>query len=147
MRTDRKKLAVFADRANFQTTVPLPTLADVLYAKPSPDGSRKQCANCMMWMPEGRQCAIMASSYLVPGDAICGYHVFGVPKDHERAAGMVPIDPAMSGFEQVRGGTSCDNCAQYDSKGSTCHAVVGADGSGNARVAARGCCTRWRARA
>ncbi len=142
-----RRLAVFADGANYDDPPVAVTLPDVLYAPPNPDGSRKKCENCAHWYAKN-ECLIMAPSVVVPGDAICGYHVFGAPdKIGERSAGLEPVLPENAGFEQTEDGTSCDLCKFYDAgkgaKSGKCRAVADPDG-GSALVQALGCCARWR---
>ncbi|MCI0564392.1 MAG: hypothetical protein MN733_38460 [Nitrososphaera sp.] len=50
---------------------PLPFAWGVLYAKPNPDGSRKQCLNCMMWSMRDEKCSIHREGLHVPPDAVC----------------------------------------------------------------------------
>jgi len=150
----RRRLAVFADKANYVDPPEPVTLGDVLYSPPNLDDSRKMCQNCIHWLRSGAQCELMLSDVVVPPDAICGYHVFGTPRpvghsEYYAREGFLAIDPALSGFEQVSGGTSCDRCKFYSSARSAnfgkCSAVIDDEGA-SALVADKGCCARWRDR-
>ena len=134
---------------------PLPKTWGVLYVGPNPDGSRKSCANCMMWASKDKQCEIHDYNIMVTKDHTCGYYVHGKPhpKRMHKPDGvhLSPVDPKHSGLAEVKGGTSCDNCEYYrkinDGKG-TCIAVqvgVGESGAAGklATVEAKGCCARW----
>lgn len=136
-----------------QQTAPVPQRPSpdqVLYAAPNPDGTRKQCQNCVMWISEHQsECCIHAPDVFVPPDAICGYHVFGPPRSvrDETMNGVEFVAPETSGLEQVEGGTACEGCVNYtptNITGGTCMAVDEADTPGfSANVDARGCCTLW----
>lgn len=121
----------------------LPTLDQVLYARPNPDGSRKACENCMFWA-RSNQCAIHSRDLTIGASAICGYHVFGQPTKVREDRGQDPIEPELSGLAQVPGGTSCDTCRWYEGRaaGGLCNAVSNGEG-GRASVDAKGCCARW----
>jgi hypothetical protein len=123
-----------------------PDLAGVLYARPNPDQSRKCCANCFMWVTD-ESCVIHERGINIPGDAVCGYHVFGEPRDPVQVEdqGIKPVSPGLSGLIRVPGGTSCDICLFYepvDLEAGRCYAVNAPDGT-PARVEAKGCCARW----
>ena len=114
----------------------------VLYAHPNPDGSKKRCGNCMMWVKEGK-CSIHKKSLKIPKTKVCGYHIFGKPTekwmDHP---GMDPVDKEMSGLDEVGEGTICGNCKHYDD--GNCYAVAPRDGQEPpAKVEEYGCCARW----
>jgi hypothetical protein len=119
-------------------------MAEVLYEPAFASGDRKTCSNCGLFVrSEPTTCAIHGPVVAVRWDAICGYHVPGVPMspDAARAIRVDPVSPALSGLESVRGGTSCDRCVYYqDARGETgtCIAV-----DKKPRVAARACCSRW----
>lgn len=124
--------------------VSLPETWGVLYAHPNPDGSRKACENCMMWITSG-ECGIHEPGLAVPRNATCGYHVFGMPMDERMEhPGIQYVDPMNSGLEETEEGTSCDICRHFEvTDGNTgiCHAVA-LDGI-PADVHPRGCCARW----
>lgn len=125
---------------------PLPFAWGVLYAHPNPDGSPKQCRNCLMWSRD-QKCSIHSASLDVPPDAICGYHIFGEPMDKRmKHPGMDPVDPATSGFDIIPAGTYCGSCIYYEGtseyKG-VCHGVAKSDGAPPQPVAFMGCCARW----
>ncbi len=137
---------------------PLPQAWGVVYARPNPDGSRKSCQNCMMFIPrdeDGRgKCSIHARTQEIKPDDTCGYHVFGTPMDKWMDhPGMDPVDPKYSGLGNVPGGTSCDVCVYYEGQGEgkgLCHAVASGDeppaGPPPVTVEAKGCCSRWEGR-
>ncbi len=113
----------------------------VVYATPNPDGSRKNCVNCMMWSRD-EKCSIHEEGQRVESEDVCGYHVYGKPMDKRMAhPGMDPLKPIYSGLDHVGGGTSCDICTYYR-PGGFCAKVQ--DGHGNmASVHAKGCCAAW----
>lgn len=115
---------------------PLPFAWGVLYAKPNLDGSADE------------RCSIHPKSLKVPAQAICGYHVFGVPMETRvEHPGMDPVDPALSGFaEDVGEGTYCGSCIYYEptsEKEGNCWAVASKDRHPPQEVAFMGCCARW----
>ncbi len=125
-----------------------PQLAEVLYAPPNPDGSRKACANCTFWVPSG-ECDIHAPGTVVPGYAVCGYHVYGKP-----LPARIPRDnieyctPALSGLMTLPGGSSCARCRWF-AESSPVQADAGAClavddvGGAPASVESNGCCARF----
>jgi len=108
----------------------------VLYAKPNPDGTRKQCANCPMWNSKHKLCSIHSKEQTVTADMICGYHVFGKPVDKHPNAGIDPVAAEGSGLEAVKGGTSCDLCSWYHER----HC-----GLLRSHVHPKACCSAWEA--
>jgi len=136
----------------------LPKTWGALYAHPNPDGSRKNCGNCMMFISKDKQCEIHDHNIEVTKDMTCGYHVFGAPhpKRMHKADGvhLDPVDPKHSGLDKVGKGTSCDICEYYKNPKNgtgTCIVVQESDGDGNAVgklaiVEAKGCCSRWEAK-
>lgn len=127
---------------------PLPMYpAHVLYARPNPDSSRKQCANCILWQSAGEQCQIHDADVMAPADAVCGYHVFGQPDGALNRTNMDPVPPELSGLEQVPGGSSCDRCVFFDAQGTTqgiCMALNDPDvPEAHPVVEALGCCCRF----
>jgi hypothetical protein len=143
-----RKLAVWAgarERAVF-------FLANALYTPPNPDGTRKQCQNCVMWVASDQQCFIHDADVVVPPDAVCGYHVYGTPQPGGLPGELVrenlqPVTPELSGLIQVPGGTSCDTCHYYTPAGrlsGLCQALHDPETPEEpAAVAALGCCARW----
>lgn len=133
-----------------EAKAPAPAPWGVLYARPNPDGSRKKCGNCMMWVSGEEACAIHEKSQSVKESMVCGYHVFGKPMkawmDHP---GIEPVTPEFSGLEEVGEGTSCDTCKHYEiqsvsKKKGLCHAVAPEAGKEPPTpVDALGCCARW----
>jgi len=123
--------------------VPLPSPGDVLYAGPNPDGSRKKCGNCFLWRTD-ESCSVHRPEIMVPGNAVCGYHVFGQPQDFPFAEAM--LTPAETGLVQTLDGTSCDLCKYYQPVSRTlgsCRAVQDPGSGTSAVVRALGCCSRW----
>lgn len=149
-RVDNRHLKIWMGEESAGRYVPKPTPDEVLYVHPNPNGTRKMCQNCVLWMPQQTQCFIHDSDVAVPEDAICGYHVFGKPIEGETPLSrenMDPVSPELSGLERIPGGTSCDLCRYYEPQGGTqgvCHAVRGFEPEEEtAVVEALGCCTRW----
>lgn len=123
---------------------------EVVYAQPNLDGTRKQCANCMMYEAPAQLCAIHDTDVIISPDMVCGYHVYGRPvdgADEEHRQYMDPVLPELSGLELITGGTSCDTCEHYVPTGTMsgqCEAVADPDEpSANYVVAPLGCCARW----
>lgn len=138
---------------------PLPQAWGVLYAHPNPDGSRKQCQNCMMWIrrdEDGKpKCMIHPRTLEVTAEMVCGYHVHGAPleKRMDHPGGLTPVNPRFSGLGVVPGGTTCDLCLYYEAKDEAsglCYAVSKGDepplGDPPTPVEAKGCCARWEGR-
>lgn len=133
----------------------LPKTWGVLYVHPNPDGSRKKCDNCMMFISGEKQCEIHDVNIAVTKDMTCGYHVYG--KVHAKrmhqpdGEHLDAVDPKHSGLAEVKGGTSCNICEYYrkidDGKGTCLVVQVGVGESGSAgklaTVEALGCCARW----
>jgi hypothetical protein len=138
------------DRTAKRLKVLRPTPVEVLYLPPNPDGSRKLCKNCYIWVKNTERCVIHASDKKIAAGAVCSYHVYGKPITSETAKGfknVEPVDPSLSGLMTVDGGTSCDVCKFYieesDDTG-TCKAVADPkDQEKDAGVDALGCCSRW----
>lgn len=127
--------------------VPYPKPWGVLLAQPNPDGSRKTCGNCMMWVRTD-QCAIHDPGLPVSEEHICGYHVYGQPMDEWMDhPGIQPVNPEYSGLEHVPGGTSCDICIYYeqvDDEMGMCHQVADPEiHSPPVPVSALQCCAAW----
>jgi hypothetical protein len=122
-----------------------PTLSDVVYATPNPDGSRKACANCFLYIGAVGRCVIHAPDLPIRPSAVCGYHVFGVPlEEMPPMIEVEPQDPALTGLINAHG-TSCDICTWYERKTKDrgiCHGVIDDKGA-PAGVQALGCCARW----
>lgn len=159
-----KKLQLAAWMGQGQQAEPVRlTLADLLYAPPNPDMTRKRCSNCLLWLGErgdgatpGREeCFIHASDVVVLGDMVCGYHVYGVPmgaaSNLPPREGMQPVTAELSGLCQPPDGSSCEVCAHYRSTGHSgvCAAAFEEDTDDdgdamNAVVQPNGCCAAWR---
>lgn len=152
-----KNIEKIADAAKSKKNLQgsLPKTWGVLYAHPNPDGSRKKCENCMMFISGEKQCEVHDVNIVVTKEHTCGYHVFGKshPKRMHKPDGvhLDAVDPKHSGLDLIKGGTSCDICEYYKNPKNgtgTCIAVqvgVGAEGSTGklATVEAMGCCARW----
>ncbi len=97
-------------------SAPLPTPALGLYKHPNPDGTRKNCGNCIQWMPDVERCAIHPQDLKIDSDEWCGYHMFGPPsgKPHK---GVVPVTPDISGLKDVGAGAACGGCKFYTDQG------------------------------
>ncbi len=123
----------------------LPTLSDVVYTPPNPDGSRKLCNNCCLYVRPAFRCILHAKSQVVIPHAVCGYHVFGRVLEAQPAGFLaLALTPQQSGLIPTTG-TSCDRCVWYEptrgKAGGVCH---GAQEDGEpAPVEALGCCSRW----
>lgn len=117
-----------------------------LYARPNPDGTRKMCRNCVLWLSMG-ECAIHDADVVATPNTICGYHVYGRPDAGLTRESLDPVPPELSGLEQVRGGTSCDTCTYYKPQGATggtCGLVRDPqDPDLDFPVEALGCCNFW----
>ncbi len=108
-------------------SAPLPMPDGALYRHPNPDGTRKSCMSCIMWVSGENRCVIHARDREVPGDFVCGYHVFGVPMekwmDHP---GIMSVTPDISGLRPAGAGVACGNCRFYQDLGNgkgLCHGV------------------------
>jgi len=132
--------------------IPRPEKGEVLYADPNPDGSRKACLNCIMWVSDnaiedGAKCLIHEKSLQVEGNMVCGYHVYGEPMDKWMDhPGITPVQPDMSGLILAPYGTSCDICLFFVAgrgTSATCLAVNSDTHEVDAFVEALGCCSRW----
>ena len=134
---------------NVVIEAPAPRPAGILLARANPDGSRKACRNCIMFVVE-ESCIIHDRSINVTPKHTCGYHVYGKPMDAWMDhPGIQPVDPAISGLEYVPQGTACDNCffyegtRQYGYRGLCHQARDPKDVSKHATVEARECCAAW----
>ena len=133
----------------------LPKTWGVIYAHPNPDGSRKTCNNCMMFVSGEKQCEIHDTNIVVTKTMVCGYHVYGKthPKRMHQPDGvhLDAVDPKHSGLDETKIGTSCDICEYFKNPKNgtgTCIVVQQSDGEGNAIgklaiVEGKGCCSRW----
>lgn len=129
----------FAHSKEDMTKLPAPW--GVVYAGPNPDGSRKKCENCFMWIEGKDRCSIMPEDEFVGEHYVCGYHVHGTPRK-ARLKGVTVVDPKMSGLVPTKDGTSCDNCKRYED--GKCYAVSSKDDSNvPVKVDPKGCCARW----
>ena len=125
-----------------------PKLADMAYARPNPDGSRKSCLNCVFWA-RGGACGLFPPGTYIPGDAFCSRHVFGTPGDEALfLPGVAHLSPDAAKLVQVPGGASCDRCDCYepgDGKTGVCQAAADDTGA-RALVEPLAVCARWERR-
>lgn len=127
---------------------PLPMPDGALYRHPNPDGTRKACGNCIMWVSGEGRCVIHERNQPVAADQMCGYHIFGVPMekwmDHP---GMQPVTPDISGLRWVGPGAACASCKFYryrDENAGLCVGVSDPDTRlPGVPVASRGWCARY----
>jgi hypothetical protein len=93
---------------------PLPKPDGALYRHPNPDGSRKSCASCIMWVSKEDRCVIHPKDLHIDSDQMCGYYVYGQPLenwiDH---AGIMPVTPDLSGLRMAGPGVACASCKFY----------------------------------
>lgn len=127
---------------------PLPFPPGVLYRHPNPDGSRKNCGNCIMWVANEDRCVIHPRDLRIGEDEMCGYHVFGQPMpkwmDHP---GIMPVTPDISGLRMAGPGVACASCVFYkkqSDQGGLCMGVANPEtGQAPVPVESRGWCTRY----
>jgi hypothetical protein len=124
---------------------PLPEKSQCLYVEPLPNGERKNCKNCALWVTSAR-CLIHEPSIHIGPDWVCGYWVGGKPLDsdfHLQIKNYIPR--SLTGLTVAKEGTACDNCKWFDrEKGEEkghCEALQ--EQGKPAAVEARGCCSRW----
>jgi hypothetical protein len=117
----------------------------------------------LLWLGGGdrprEECFVHDSNVITTADMICGYHVYGEPMGSGAVPprqNMQPLDPELSGLEQVPEGTSCESCVHYTATpgalSGTCAALYenpdeSEPDAPHAIVHALGCCAAWRARA
>lgn len=148
IRPELIKALLDADTANApDKRVPYPSAADVLYAGPNPDATRKQCGNCYKWLTQGA-CVEVAGD--VAPTQVCGLHVFGKPQPAQlindpppkRLPATVNLTPTPHDA-----GASCDTCRFYEplpaDPGGLCGALGAVDGLPPVIVEPRGRCARW----
>jgi hypothetical protein len=128
--------------------VGLPTPDQVLYSQANPDGTRKMCRNCVLWLSDQRQCVVHGPDLPVAQDAWCPRHTFGTPQATAQfPVDMDPADPATSGLQRSEGGVSCDRCEYFSPMkqlSGTCRAIKGFEPEEqNFVVAALAACSRW----
>ena len=121
----------------------LPEKAQVAYAGPNLDGSRKRCGNCWKWDPEG---GCLEVSGEIKGSQVCTYHVFGKPSRLVNHATSFKMSPEVAGLIETPSGegTSCDICVHYFNRTPdppVCTAVR--QGMYLAVIQPLACCGRW----
>ncbi len=127
---------------------PLPFAWGVLYRHPNPDGSRKACKNCMMWVSGEDACMIHDRGVDVPASFVCGFHVYGAPVEKwmDHPGGREPVQPELSGLREAGSGVSCANCRYYqprNGEAGLCLAVAKEDRRPPQPVEALGWCARY----
>ena len=91
-----------------QATAPLPMPNGALYRPSNPDGTRKSCGNCVLWVSQEGRCLIHAQDVPIESSDMCGYHVYGQPQTAAGTfPGIAPIDPALSGLRRAGPGVAC----------------------------------------
>lgn len=131
-----------------ENQAPLPTPGGALYRHPNPDGSRKSCGTCIMWVSEENRCVIHPRSLEVSADLNCGYHVFGAPMerwmDHP---GIMPVTPELSGLRWAGPGVACASCKFYRAQSNDAGLCVGVSDPDTRRpgvpVQSLGWCARY----
>lgn len=152
---DKRRLAVLQGTSDLpgrsDEGVPegLPELWAVLYQRPNLDGSRKACANCMMWVTT-KQCVVHGPEIAVEATNVCGHYVHGDPHTGDWAdqRNIQYVDPEFSGLKKVPGGVVCDMCWFFDPRGpidGVCRGARDTETDEYAQVAAHGVCARWTA--
>lgn len=127
---------------------PLPKPDGALYRHPNPDGSRKACRNCIMWVSEEDRCVIHARGQEVDASQVCGYHIFGQPMvkwmDHP---GIQPVTPDISGLRNAGGGVACGSCRFFQHTGGAGGLCFGVSRPGDRQppqpVELQGWCARY----
>lgn len=86
-----------------------------LYLDPrfAPKSKWAQCSTCRDWIID-RHCVIHKQSVNVPGDASCGFYVWGVPKPRGTEC-LGRVTPEESGL--VVRDVRCENCKWFDATG------------------------------
>lgn len=128
---------------------PLPLPPEVIYRHPNPDGTRKACRNCVMWVATQNLCTIHGPDISIRENEYCNYHLYGAPAA-KMGMDMDFVTPDLSGLKMAGGGLSCDVCVHFresDKPGAgNCVAVRNPDtGKPPAHVEALGICSRQKA--
>ena len=123
---------------------PLPEKSQCLFVEPLPNGDRKNCKNCALWVTSAR-CLIHDPKLHIPEDWICGYWVGGKPLDTDLKLDIKQyIPPSLTGLGSAPEGTACDNCRWFESTSEAQGKCHGLQEKGKPPiVAARACCSRW----
>ncbi len=137
------------DSSSDERRAPLPTLSEVVYTPPNPDGSNKACKNCVFYATGRGQCYIHSPGLTIAPLAVCGYHVFcfAPMRIFTSVVKMLPLTPEQSGLIETTAGTSCDSCCYFaaskgEGQNGECMATVDEHGM-PAAVEAKGCCARY----
>lgn len=97
---------------------PLPRPDGALYRHPNPDGMRKACRNCVLWVAEENACAIHPRDTVVTEDMWCGYHLFGEPMaTWIEFPNLQPVTPDLSGLQVAGPGVNCGSCKFFRDQG------------------------------
>lgn len=128
---------------------PLPEPSGVLYRHPNPDGSRKNCGNCILWVSSENRCAIHSRDLKIESTDMCGYHIYGQPLPHWVNFPLIdPVTPDLSGLRFAGPGVACASCLFYERKGNEdglCHGVANPQTKlPPAPVESRGWCSRFK---
>ncbi len=101
-----------------EIVAPLPMPTGALYRHPNPDGSRKNCGNCVFWGSKENRCALHAADLQVDSGEWCGFHIFGSPMEKTAPrGGMQTVTPDISGLRDVAAGAACAGCRFYRDQG------------------------------
>lgn len=146
MGIDRRHLQVWVDPNMLDPDIDpasLPTLPELLYAFPNPDGEGKKCGNCVSYARGDQRCFIHEPSLKIADNQVCGYHVNGEPVERfDRTPKMDPVTPEFSGLVTTLDGAYCGVCCHFSM--GECNAAQ--EEGGFARVEDLACCARWKAR-
>lgn len=121
---------------------PAPTLPQVLYSRPNPNGEPKACGNCFLWVRAGA-CLLYDRKVQIGAQAWCPHHVYGQPHDAWEPHHIRPLDPRL--IRRSPGGVACDACVHYEPtalEGGLCFGTMAQLG-GPGRVEAKGACARY----
>jgi len=108
---------------------------EVLYL--GPDGGKKNCARCVMFLTDTKRCSIHGEKVPIEGSMVCGFYVHGKPMTSKEHPPMTLVTPEESGLINTRdGGTHCASCMHYLKVAQGCEKVMG-------HIEDDGCCNSW----
>jgi hypothetical protein len=127
---------------------PLPMPNGALYRHPNPDGSRKNCGNCVLWVSGEDRCVIHPKELHIDSDELCGYHVYGkAMSSWVDLPGIMPVSPELSGLRMVGPGGACASCKFYRRQDETHGICIGVSNPDTRKpgvpVESRGWCARY----
>lgn len=129
--------------------VGLPTQDQALYSESNTDGSRKLCANCVLWVVDSDLCFLHGRDVCVSSTSWCPRHTFGRPFGAmPPEVGRQPLDPATSGLVRTECGAACALCTHYrptGQLGGLCRALKAFDPCESVYVGSLCVCSRWEA--